>query len=174
MTKPIQRPRVDSYTDSLDMPVDMLMSNKPQNTELDQMLCDLEKNVNGMNTIIVTVKYLCHHWITCRIYKHLYVMPLLESLSTENTYCTRVWLLIWFLLSTVVRKFTSLGKNCQKRTYWYFWFAWNSIMLFSYCREATEINRCSRLACSRSALWQSYWCYKWLWELSETQSELRI
>jgi len=46
VTKPIQRPRVDSYTDSLDMPVDMLMSNKPQNTELDQMLCDLEKNVN--------------------------------------------------------------------------------------------------------------------------------
>ena len=48
MTKPVQRKRVDSYTDSLDMPLNMVPPTMPPlNSELDQMLNDLEKTVNG-------------------------------------------------------------------------------------------------------------------------------
>ena len=47
VTKPVQRKRVDSYTDSLDMPLDMVPPSMPPNSELDQMLSDLEKTVNG-------------------------------------------------------------------------------------------------------------------------------
>ena len=48
VTKPVQRKRVDSYTDSLDMPLNMVPPTMPPlNSELDQMLSDLEKTVNG-------------------------------------------------------------------------------------------------------------------------------
>ena len=47
VTKPVQRKRVDSYTDSLDMPLDMVPPSMPPNSELEQMLSDLEKTVNG-------------------------------------------------------------------------------------------------------------------------------